>query len=186
MIRLRSSFSFASFASFAPFAVAAFVATLAVAPRAYADALPPNACEGVNPAAGSVCDTAGDGTQEGVCVSSTCHSLGGGAYPCELCELVDAGPVPDDAGSQDATVGPDADASPVPLPDASITTDASGAVDSGKEQDAATPAATTSLASSCSVSAAPGARGKGNPNALFFLATLGLIAGAASRRRRQA
>ena len=163
-------------------AVPVALAAIAFAPRAFADVLPPTACDTAGATAGQSCTTAGDGTEDGVCVSTTCGSAGhplpdggfsqGGTYPCLLCELVDAGPAVDSGP-------PSLDAGPTPAPDAGPVP-----VDAGPEAtDAGAPATRLVSSSSCSVAVA--GAGAGGGLALFGLGALGLAVTARSRGRNR-
>ena len=177
MVRLRLLRSLLA----APLTLAVVVA----APRAFADVLPPTSCD-VGATAGQTCTTAGPNSDEdGVCETETCSSinyLGDGGfgppktYSCLLCDLVDAGPAPDDAGPPPGDAGPSPDAGPV-IPDAGpapVPTDAG--------TDAGT--ATTELASSSSCAVANVGAGPHGASWFFGLGAIGLVVSASSRRRR--
>jgi hypothetical protein len=164
------------------------LAALTFAPSAFADVLPNSAC-GPTAKAGQTCTTAGDGTEDGICVSSTCTSGGGnplddasthGTYPCLLCELVDASAPSSDAGTSDAGPEP-GDAGPKPSEDAGPTP----VDDDGGAQAADGGSSPNHLAStsSCTV-AIPGAGGAEGAAWAFGLSAIGLVIAAVSRRRR--
>lgn len=182
----------------AKLALAAPVLVFALAaPRvARADALPITACD-PNAGAGTSCTTAGDGTEDGVCVESTCgsaiHLDDGGftqtSYPCLLCEIPDAGPS-SDAGPTTTDSGPaPEDAGPTKPPsddagDTPSTTDA-GTVTSSADAGSSNNASSNQLASnsSCAIGAV-GARG-GGAGALLGLGAVGLAFSIARSRRRR-
>jgi MYXO-CTERM domain-containing protein len=186
------------------------VASVALPRAAAADVTPPTACELGAFVPGQSCTTAGDGTEDGVCVAETCIVRGNPlydaatTYPCLLCELVDggpqtteAGPAPSDASMPtDATfadAGSAADAASVKT-DASTPADAASA-DSGSGADAASPktdaaapstdagSGETALASSSSCTVAFAGGTTQWPAWIFGLGAIGLVASVARRRR---
>ncbi len=165
------------------------VASLALPRPALADVPPPTACEGANVQAGQSCTTAGDGTEDGVCVEETCTSgnpfldSGPKTYPCLLCELVDGGSQPTDAGPAPTDASSPVDAASA---DAGSGTGAgSPATDAGAPStDAGSDQTALASSSSCAVAFAGGTTQSPAPAWLFGVGAVGMVASLARRRRR--